>query len=150
MSDYAVRPYRPRQRRAKVRFLTHPATALGRPQGGVRPYDPTRFRRRPRPGAHRIGDRGGLVPVDADYAMTADVVIDDPREPQIVPTGVLDERGMMICRVSMPLKVKMGFHSRHQPEPDEVVMMVPEDMLQISDCGAGMDYFDEDDLGDDE
>jgi hypothetical protein len=70
--------------------------------------------------------------------MTADHVIDDPREPTITPLGVLDHRGKMLLRVTVPIKQKMGFHTFIQPEPDEVETILPEDMLAVSDIGVGI------------
>lgn len=114
--------------------LTQPARAAW-----VRPRRPTYV-------------RGGIIPSDQDFGMTADMVVDDPREPQIQPIGILDERGQMLCRVTVPIKVPMGFHSpqRGMPVGDEVETIVPEDMLAITDvAGGGLGYVDEAELGGD-
>lgn len=146
MVQYAVRPFHSRPPKSRVAKLPHPTRGGAAIHGTVRRYNHPANPRRPQPGVLPARERGGLLPVDQDYALTADTVVDDPREPQIVPTGVLDERGQMLCRVIMPLKVKMGFHSTMEPAEEDVMMLVPEDMLRISDCGAGMDYFDEADF----
>lgn len=95
--------------------------------------------------------KGALIPADADFSMTADVVVDDPREPVITPIGVLDARGMMLVRVRVPIKVPMGFHSPvDDPEPDEVEAILPEDMLAISDVGMGVESVTPDEVEDDD
>lgn len=84
-----------------------------------------------------------LIPADMDFSMTADHLVDDPREPIITPLGVLDHRGMMLVRVRLPIKVAMGFHKAWtNDEPDEVEAILPEDMLSVSDIGAGVDHVD--------
>ena len=89
--------------------------------------------------AEKEAARAAMIPADMDFSMTADHLIDDPREPIITPTGVLDARGMMLVRVRVPIKVQMGFHSPvTDPEPDEVEAILPEDMLAISDVGMGV------------
>jgi hypothetical protein len=77
---------------------------------------------------------------DGDAFVTADHVIDDPREPRIVPTGILDERGMMLVRVTIPIKCKMGFARMLPEDPGEVTTIVPEDMLAVSDIGEGLGF----------
>ncbi len=111
-----------------------------RPQAGVR-----RFKDAPYGGQAYSRPVYGLIP-ENDYQATADTVYDNPRGPSIVPTGVLDSRGQMLCRVSMPIKVKMGFHSMMEDVADEMEMIVPEDMLRLSDCGAGMAHVDDGDF----
>lgn len=85
----------------------------------------------------------GPVPSDdGSISWTADHVIDDPREPHITPIGILDARGMMLLRVSIPIKVPMGFAipQPNPPEADEVETIVPEDMLAVSEVGLGVGY----------
>lgn len=85
---------------------------------------------------------------DGDVSLTADHVIDEPREPSLVPTGVLDARGQMLVRVTIPIKVPMGFHIPN-PRPDgagEVQTIVPEDMLRVSDIGEGLAHLTPEDL----
>lgn len=98
-----------------------------------------------------------LIPADMDFSMTADHLIDDPREPIITPIGVLDHRGMMLVRVRIPIKVEMGFAvPNRSQEPDEVEAILPEDMLAVSDIGEGVGHVspeeadDEDEDGDEE
>ena len=82
-----------------------------------------------------------LIPADMDFSMTADHLIDDPREPIITPIGVLDHRGMMLVRVRIPIKVEMGFAiPNRSQEPDEVEAILPEDMLAVSDIGEGVGH----------
>lgn len=103
-------------------------------------------KRRPTP----VYQRGAILPSSEDFGMTADHVYDDPREPRIEPIGVLDERGKMLCRVTVPIKVPLGFHSptRGQPIGDEVETIVPEDMLSVTEvAGTGLGYIDEAEMG---
>lgn len=79
---------------------------------------------------------------DGDVSLTADHVIDEPREPSLVPTGVLDANGQMLVRVTIPIKVPMGF-AIPNPRRDgagEVETIVPENMLQVSDISAGLGF----------
>ncbi len=104
--------------------------------------------------AERRRTRAGIVPSEFGdgYLVTADHVIDDPREPRIMATGVLDSRGMMLMRVAMPIKVPMGFQFPCSKEPvqDEVEAIIPEDMLGVSDIGVGVGYLEPDEVeGDD-
>ncbi|AFU86810.1 hypothetical protein D869_gp104 [Caulobacter phage CcrRogue] len=88
-------------------------------------------------------DRSGPIPTyDGDYSFTADHLIDDPREPNIVPIGLLDERGEMLLKVHMPIKVKMGFAlpPSDRDDADEVVAYVPESQLIVSDIGLGQGF----------
>ncbi|USN15635.1 hypothetical protein KIKIMORA_05170 [Brevundimonas phage vB_BpoS-Kikimora] len=91
--------------------------------------------------AWRSRPRSGPIPgEDGSISWTADHLVDDPREPIMTPTGVLDSRGQMLVRVRVPIKVKMGFHLPHESrEPDEVETIVPEDLLAVSDCGMGVE-----------
>lgn len=85
----------------------------------------------------------GPVPIgDGDVSWTADHVIDEPREPVIVPIGVLDSRGEMLVRITMPIKQRMGFNTgsadwRGEVE-DTVETVIAQDMVSVSDCGAGI------------
>jgi hypothetical protein len=97
--------------------------------------------------AARRGPGGALIPSDQEFGMTADVVVDDPREPRIEATGIYDARGQMLCRVYMPVKAKMGFnfpcYPQHDEFPTEITSVVPEDMLSSTDVpGMGMGYID--------
>ncbi|USN13842.1 hypothetical protein KABACHOK_00050 [Brevundimonas phage vB_BpoS-Kabachok] len=84
---------------------------------------------------------GPIPSDDGSISWTADHLVDDPREPIITPVGVLDHRGMMLVRVRIPIKVAMGFHKMWEnQEPEEVEAIIPEDMLSISDIGAGVDH----------
>lgn len=104
--------------------------------------------------AWKRGRGAGPVPSDdGSISWTADHVIDDPREPHITPIGVLDARGMMLLRVSIPIKVPLGFAipQVREPEADCVETIVPEDMLAVSEVGLGVGYVTPDDLeGEDE
>ena len=95
--------------------------------------------------------QAAIIPSDMDFSMTADHLVDDPREPIITPLGVLDHRGMMLVRVRIPIKVAMGFHKAWEnDEPDEVEAILPEDMLSVSDIGAGVAHVDPSEAEDDE
>lgn len=83
--------------------------------------------------------KGAMIPADMEFSMTADCLVDEPREPIITPIGVLDHRGMMLVRVRIPIKVEMGFAiPNRSQEPDEVEAILPEDMLSVSDIGVGV------------
>ncbi|ARB13851.1 hypothetical protein Ccr2_gp320 [Caulobacter phage Ccr2] len=88
--------------------------------------------------------RGDIWPVhdEMDYAASASTVVDDPREPSIVPTGVLDAAGEMLLKVHMPIKVPLGFAIPlvDRDDADEVVSYVPESQLIVSDIGLGRGY----------
>ena len=92
----------------------------------------------------RLPLRAGLIPLEGDYAITADHVIDDPRDPSIGPTGIFDERGQMLYRVTVPVKVKMGFAlPTREAQQEEVSFVVAEDMLVVTDIeGTGLAYVD--------
>ena len=94
---------------------------------------------------------GGPIPSDdGSISWTADHLVDDPREPIITPIGVLDERGMMLVRVRIPIKVAMGFHKMWEnTEPEEIEAIIPEDMLAISDCGMGVESMTPEEADDD-
>lgn len=97
--------------------------------------------------------RAGIVPSEFGdgYLVTADHVIDDPREPRITPTGILDSRGEMLCRVTLPIKVPMGFHLPGKREVQEWVdEILPEDYLGVSDCGVGVGFVHPDDVSEPE
>ncbi|AFU88640.1 hypothetical protein CcrSwift_gp322 [Caulobacter phage CcrSwift] len=92
----------------------------------------------------RRRQRGDIWPVhdEMDYAASASTVVDDPREPSIVPTGVLDAAGEMLLKVHMPIKVPLGFAIPpvDRDDADEVVSYVPESQLIVSDIGLGRGY----------
>lgn len=102
----------------------------------TRPIKLSQFR------AQQARTTSGPVPTgEGDYAWTADHLVDDPREPILTPTGVLDSRGQHLIRVRMPIKVPMGFHIPNRSnEPDEVEYIVPEDQLSVSDSGMGVEH----------
>lgn len=89
--------------------------------------------------AKTVKPRADIWP-ENDYHAGATVVIDDPREPTIVATGVLDANGDMLLRVTTPIKVKMGFAIPTHDEADEVVSIVPESLLGVSDSGLGVGF----------
>lgn len=85
--------------------------------------------------------RAAMIPCDSDYGVTADHIVYEEREPTITPTGVLDHRGMMLLRVTVPIKVPIGFHRPPgRDEATEVETILPEDMLAVSDIGVGLGY----------
>jgi hypothetical protein len=108
-------------------------------RGNWTPRLAPKYRRKP----HRV-TRADMIPVEAEYAMTAGTVIDDPRQPRIMATGVYDSRGKMILRVSIPITQSMGFGVREEPFEDDCVHeLVPEDMLMITDMhGHGVAFVD--------
>lgn len=85
---------------------------------------------------------GAMIPADMDFGVTADHIVYEEREPRITPTGILDHRGMMLVRITVPIKEEIGFARDLEIErqPDEVETILPEDMLAISDCGLGVGY----------
>lgn len=88
------------------------------------------------------GPRADIWP-ENDYHAGATVVIDDPREPVIQPIGLLDASGEELLKVTMPIKVPMGFvipTAQDHDDCDEVVQIVPESMLMVSDVGLGRGY----------
>lgn len=94
---------------------------------------------------------GPIPSDDGSISWTADHLVDDPREPIITPVGVLDHRGMMLVRVRIPIKVAMGFHKAWEnDEPDEVEAILPEDLLSISDIGAGVGHVSPEEAGDED
>lgn len=110
-----------------------------------RPRHAPKYRSRPRHYA-----RAEIIPTEMEYGMTAGTVIDEPRQPMIMPTGVYDSRGKMILRVSIPITQSLGFMSRPEPEEDDHVhALVPEDMLMITDVhGHGVAFVDTSELED--
>lgn len=66
--------------------------------------------------------------------MTADAFIDDPRQPTLMPTGVLDSTGDMIMRVAIPIREQVGFAipARNNPShPDMVEYLAPAESLTL-------------------
>lgn len=98
--------------------------------------------------------RAALIPADMDFSMTADHLVDDPREPRVMPTGVLDERGNMICRIFIPIKQQLGFYTGGNAWTgdceEDVVLMQTADMIQMSDIGIGIESVDPSELEGDE
>ncbi len=85
---------------------------------------------------------------DGDTSWTADTVVDEPREPQMFETGVLDPRGQPIIRVCIPVKLgRIGFDFSHLPEYaaalaeidqcDEVTTYTTHDQLQVVEDAPG-------------
>lgn len=73
---------------------------------------------------------------DQNGQATADHVIDDPRQPRIQATGVLNEQGEMIFRVAVPIKLaRIGFGPHPDApaldEEDEVHFIVTENQLHV-------------------
>jgi len=90
-----------------------------------------------------VRTRSGMLPSETEYGMTADHLIDDPREPYVMPTGLLDSRGVMLLRITVPIKVAMGFEfPAKDEEPDVVETILPEDYLSVSDIGIGTAWID--------
>ena len=86
-----------------------------------------------------------MLPADAEYGMTADHVIDEPRQPRMIATGILDENGEMLVRVVIPIRLsRIGFDTPQRDVKDEVVAIVPESMLHVvEDCpGEGIGHVD--------
>lgn len=93
--------------------------------------------------------RGAFVPTEMEMGITADVVVEDPREPRIEPLGILDARGQMLCRVTVPIKAEIGFVKRRPPVLEEVSTIVAEDMLAVSDVpGTALGFVDESEIED--
>lgn len=93
--------------------------------------------------AQRAGRPAGtFVPSEMEMGVTADFVVYEEREPRITPTGILDSRGMMLLRVTVPIKEEIGFVKPRmmESEPDEVETILPEDYLAVSDCGLGVGF----------
>ena len=83
--------------------------------------------------------------MDDGYCAGASTLIDEPRQPQIAETGILDARGVPLVRVTFPVKVKMGFHPPKPSEdiPETVGVVIPADMLSVTETpGGGMGYVD--------
>ena len=72
----------------------------------------------------------------SEGAYTAATVIDDPRQPRIIRTGILDRRGEMIVRVVQLQRVPMGFATGCQPQPDSITTWLPESLVQITQPGS--------------
>lgn len=94
------------------------------------------------PSEVNLRTRAAILPTDQEFSLTGDVVAWEEREPRITPTGVLDHRGMMLVRVTVPIKEHIGFARDLdvEREPDEVETILPEDMLAVSDCGLGVGF----------
>jgi hypothetical protein len=106
-----------------------------------------------RPNFVQIGrPRGDILPSDQDYGVTAGTVVVEEREPTITPTGVYDARGQMLCRVTLPIKVPVGFHiPGPRRDTGEVSAIVAEDQLAVTDIpGAGIAWVDLAEVEDDD
>lgn len=91
----------------------------------------------------------GVLPIQNDWgdiSFIGDTLIDDPREPVIMPTGILNAEGHMLVRVHMPIKTKCGFHHPTKPaEPenpldDYAAFVIGEEELMVSDSGIGIGF----------
>ncbi|UTU09792.1 DNase H-like domain protein [Caulobacter phage BL47] len=131
-----VAAYQPRKKRARLTGPYLPLDALK--AGHTRPYQPTS-----RP---QGVTRAGVHPVYDECFATADHVYEEPRGPEIVPIGILDERGIMLCRVTMPIKQQLGINTGGNAWTgdfdEEVEALVPADMLRISTGGGGVSEID--------
>lgn len=97
--------------------------------------------------------RSAIIPYDGytDYIVTADTVLDDPRQPRIEPMGILDHRGNMFVRVTLPITQRCGFAIPGRADvEDEVTQITTANMLSVSDDGSGLTSIEEDDLDWDE
>jgi hypothetical protein len=94
------------------------------------------------PSSGNFRTRAAILPSEQEFSITGDVVAWEEREPRITPTGVLDHRGMMLVRITVPIKEHIGFARDLdiEREPDEVETILPEDMLAVSDCGLGVGF----------
>lgn len=91
--------------------------------------------------AMRRPTRAGVMPVYDEAIATADHVHDDPRKPSIEGIGLLDARGERLFRVTIPVKQQMGFYTGGNAwtgVQDEVSMILPEDMIDVSHNGRGL------------
>lgn len=161
MTFFTVQPYRLRQRKARLKTASalDRIDLMPRPRATVQPFAPRKKRARlpfpqkvgpyhPAAAGHTGSYRatGGIHPVYDECFATADHVYEEQRGPQIVPIGILDERGVMLCRVTMPIKQQLGFNTGGNgwtgDYEDEVEALVPADMLRISDGGGGISEID--------
>lgn len=88
------------------------------------------------------GPRADIWP-ENDYHAGATVVVDDPREPVIQAIGILDQHGDEMLKITMPIKVPMGFAlpaNEGHDDQDEVVSFIPESLLSVSNVGLGLGY----------
>lgn len=94
----------------------------------------------------------GMIPADVDFSMTADHLYEVPRETRVIPTGVLDGDGNMICRVHIPIKQQLGFNTGGNAwtgdVEEEVVLMQTANLIRMSDCGMGIESIDPSELDD--
>ena len=82
---------------------------------------------------------------DDGYSAGSHTVVDDPREPIITETGLLDARGVPLMRVIFPVKVAMGFATpgRGVEVADTVAALLPADHISVTDRpGSGTAYVD--------
>lgn len=80
---------------------------------------------------------------DGGISAGTTMVVDDPREPRIIATGILDEHGDMLCRVVVPIKLKQAGFLQFDEVDDEVVAIVPDSMLHVVDvAGEGVGFVD--------
>ena len=83
---------------------------------------------------------------DGDISLLNDTLIDEGREPVIMPTGVLNAEGHMLVRVHMPVKLKCGFHipgtptAPTEPLDDYAAFVISENELMVSDTGIGIGF----------
>lgn len=104
--------------------------------------------RRPLSQRVRFNRAGGIPDGDGDFSWTAEVLVDDPREPQLFATGILDPLGDPIIRVVTPVKLdKIGFDfsdipayaaaQAAQDQFDEVVAYTTESQLSVVQDAPG-------------
>lgn len=118
------------------------------------------FRNGARPLSRPVRFNRTAVPTgDGDFSFTAEVVVDEPRQPQMFQTGVLAPDGSPIIRVVTPIMLdKIGFDFSHLPayaaaldrldQSDEVMGYTTEAQLcVVEDCpGEGLAYVTPEDL----
>ncbi|AXQ69534.1 hypothetical protein HOU02_gp191 [Caulobacter phage CcrBL9] len=155
MTFFTVQPYRVRQRKTRLKITSalDRVDLMPRPTATVHPFAPKKKRARLTGPYQPVAGHtqpyrviGGVHPVYDECFATADHVYEEPRGPQIVPTGILDERGVMLCRVTMPIKQQLGINTGGNAWTgefeDEVEALMPADMLRISTGGGGVSEID--------
>jgi hypothetical protein len=97
-----------------------------------RPQTTHRSRPAPRRAAAPRGFWVSPPDYDGDYSITADEVFERPRTVQVQETGVLDGRGWMICRVSIPIQQRIGFgHRSDAPQPTAETVVSADELYSI-------------------
>ncbi|UTC29790.1 hypothetical protein BAJUN_01600 [Bajunvirus bajun] len=91
--------------------------------------------------------RAGFVHGEEGLFVAPDCVIETPRPNRIEGIGILDHRGHRLFRVTIPIKQQMGFYTGGNAWTgvgDEVSTILPEDMIDVSTDGSGIDGYDVD------